>query len=180
MSRPRKTKPDYTRFAVLYVNGPAEVRGNWEAAERLSGVKADPQDADVRNAITKEGGSVPVNLSAPLNAPMPTTVLGDVLGNLSSLAATAKSEDDWKQLADQLQPTIVEIAKGTIKASASQTAIIKHILDRAYGRVVAAQSEKQMPIGVVILPTLGDRANMQLCPRCGFHLGIDQGGKKNE
>src|SRR5258706_6243815 len=46
-----------------------------------------------------------------------------------------KSKDYWKNLALQLQPTVVGLADGSIKATAAQAAIIKEILGRAHGNV---------------------------------------------
>lgn len=85
---------------------------------------------------------------------------------LETLIAQPKTEDEWKRLAFSLRPVIDGIASGAVKATAAQTAIIKHIMDRAYGKVSKAQEDEQGPSGVVVLPTVGQAVTLQLCPLC--------------
>lgn len=155
------TKKDLAKVAVLYVRGPGQVRGDLVAAANLAGVKGvDPADPMVRDAIEKEGGTY-----IPLEVGLPVT-LG--LKELSLAAEEPKTKDDWVKLAERIKPTIDGIADGSVKASASQSALIRHILDRAYGRVMQSQNEKRPAAGLVILPTLGERGSMDICPECGF------------
>lgn len=79
---------------------------------------------------------------------------------------TAEATGDWKKLAEELQPTFVAIANGTVKTTAAQASIIKHIFDRAYGKVSKTQEDKRGPIGLVILPSLGSQTTAQICPQC--------------
>lgn len=103
----------------------------------------------------------------PIKVARATSQLGDV----AMLLQSAKTEEDWKKLAKQLEPTILGIADGSIKASAAQAAVVKEIMSRAYGRVTKSQEENQGPIGIVILPTIGTEREMQICPRCQeFHF----------
>src|SRR6266496_2807826 len=87
----------------------------------------------------------------------------DALGNL---IAAARTEDDWKKLAGVLAPTVEAIAKGELKASAAQAAMLKEVLARAYGKVTKSQQDAQGPSGIVMLPTLGVGASTQLCKKC--------------
>jgi len=77
-----------------------------------------------------------------------------------------KDKDYWKTLAYQLQPTIVAMADGTLKASAAQAAIIKEILSRAHGKVTKSQEDERGPVGVVVLPTLDRGISAHVCPKC--------------
>lgn len=79
---------------------------------------------------------------------------------------TAEATGDWKKLADELQPTFTAIANGTVKATAAQASLIKHIFDRAYGRVTKTQEDKRGPIGIIILPSMGVNESAQMCPQC--------------
>lgn len=88
------------------------------------------------------------------------------LGDIGQLAAAAKTDDEWKKLALQLQPVIVGIADGTVKATAAQASIVKHIMDRAFGKVTKSQEDAKGPIGVVVLPTLSDKSTMLICLKC--------------
>jgi len=87
----------------------------------------------------------------------------DALGNA---VAAARTDSDWKNLAAKLAPTIEAIAKGELAATAAQAALLKTIMDRAYGRVTKSQEDAKGPIGVVVLPVLNTGASMQICPRC--------------
>lgn len=83
----------------------------------------------------------------------------------------AQQSGDWKALADSLAETIQGIASGDVKATAAQSAIIQHILNRAYGKVSHSQEEMKGAIGVVILPTLGDATDAKVCQKCkDYHL----------
>jgi len=78
----------------------------------------------------------------------------------------AEATGDWKELADSLQDTVKAIASGVTKATAAQTSIIKHILDRAYGKVSKSQEDKRGPVGIIILPTLGFGESAHICKQC--------------
>jgi len=149
------------RFAVLYVNGPRTVRGKWAVAEARAGVKADPDDPEVRKAIEAEGGSLPpLSNIAPIDAKLP---------DLPALVAKAETPDDWKRLAKDLEQVASQIAKGEVKATAAQTSMLKHILDRAHGKVAATQESKTMPAGILVLPTLGEGSSTMICPQCLYN-----------
>lgn len=87
----------------------------------------------------------------------------DALGNL---IATARTDDDWKKLAGVLAPTVESIAKGELKASAAQAAMLKEVLARAYGKVTKSQEDSQGPSGIVVLPTLGIGYKTNICVKC--------------
>lgn len=78
----------------------------------------------------------------------------------------AEASGDWKALADSLQDTFKAVAAGTVKATAAQASIMKHIFDRAYGKVSKSQEDKRGPIGVIVLPTMGTETAMHVCPAC--------------
>jgi len=90
--------------------------------------------------------------------------------NLGEMVATARSAEDWQRVAAAVQPVMQGILDGTTKASAAQVALLKDVLNRAYGKPVATQEERKTSAGVIILPTLGDGAVMMLCPKCGFDI----------
>lgn len=80
----------------------------------------------------------------------------------------AQTSGDWKTLADSLSGEVKDIASGKTKATAAQAAMLKHILDRAYGRVSKSQEDKTGAIGIVILPTIGrdNSEDLRVCPTC--------------
>jgi hypothetical protein len=166
----RKPKENIAKqFAALYVNGPEGVAGNWEACEKLLKKKID-NTQEVREAILAEGGHLgEIDQMPPAPKKEREIVEGDLeeldLSKYAIATTEEKSDDEWKKLAKELAPTIRDISQGLVKASAAQTAIIKHVMDRAYGRI--GQKEQQLVAnGVVILPTLGERSEMFLCPVC--------------
>lgn len=80
--------------------------------------------------------------------------------------AKAQTEDDWKRLYATLAPTIESVAKGELKASAAQAALLKEIMSRAFGRVTKSQEESKGPSGIVVLPTLDNGILTHMCPIC--------------
>lgn len=88
------------------------------------------------------------------------------LNKLQDRLRDAEATGDWKKLAADLQPTVTAIASGTVKATAAQSSLLKHILDRAYGKVSKSQEDKLGPIGVVVLPVFGDNNTTTICPDC--------------
>lgn len=85
---------------------------------------------------------------------------------VASKLASAKSSEDWQKLAAELSPVLAGILSGEVKASAAQASLLKDIINRAYGKPVATQSEKRVAAGVVILPTLDTGMKMKICPVC--------------
>lgn len=165
------TEKDYRKFASLFVNGPAGVAGNIASCQEITLLGINPADPKLRDAVIAEGGqptgpvdTLPVpKIKLKLKAPVD-------LDQVAKEIEKPKSEDEWQKLAKSLKGTIDDIASGEVKASAAQAAMLKHILDRAYGRVSAQANEKRPASGILILPTLGERSNMQCCPRCGLEL----------
>lgn len=156
------------QFASLYVHGPKGIRGNWEACERQIGKKVS-NIQEVREAILAEGGSLgEVDKMPP--APEEFGIGEDVL-DLSKYTEVSEDadENEWKKLAKELESTIREVAKGEIKASAAQIAIIKHVLERAYGRI-GQKDDSVAAAGVIILPALGERSEMFICPVCSTRI----------
>ena len=51
--------------------------------------------------------------------------------DIAERVRTAQQTGDWLSLAKALEPTVKAIASGAEKASAAQSALLKHILDRA-------------------------------------------------
>lgn len=99
-------------------------------------------------------------------------VIGEgVPEDLAQRVRQAQTSGDWKALADSLNDTIVGVANGSIKATAAQGSMLKHIMDRAYGRVSKSQEDKQGPMGIVILPSIGrdNSEDLRICPECLKH-----------
>lgn len=91
--------------------------------------------------------------------------------NLAKLVKQAQKSGDWKQLAEELSDTIKGVADGSVEATAAQSSLLKHIMDRAYGRVTKSQEDSQGPVGIVVLPTLDVGMNTHVCPIClDYHL----------
>jgi hypothetical protein len=88
------------------------------------------------------------------------------LSDLQKMMKTAKTDDEWQQLAAAITPTAVKIMQGAVKASSSQASLIRHIFDRAYGRVSKTQEDKAGASGLVVLPTLGSGQGVEVCKRC--------------
>ena len=86
--------------------------------------------------------------------------------DLKDKVRRAEATGDWKTLAETLGETFKGVAAGTIKATAAQASVLKHIMDRAYGRVSKTQEDKLGPTGVVILPTLGNAETTHICDKC--------------
>jgi hypothetical protein len=95
----------------------------------------------------------------------------EVPEDLAQRIRQAQVSGDWKALADNLNDTVKGIADGSIKATAAQASLVKHILDRAYGRVSKSQEDKQGPVGIVILPSIGrdNSEDLRICPDCLKH-----------
>jgi hypothetical protein len=171
MAGKTKSQKAAANFANLYVRGPEGIQGDWEACEKAIGKSFDIDDPEVRDAIIKEGGhpeSVPPIPDAPILNELPL-----------QLEKADSVPDGWRKLADSLSGVVEAIAKGEVKATAAQTAIVKHVLDRGYGRVTASTQEKLVPAGLLVLPTLGERANMVMCPNCSMKYRVEK-EEKNE
>lgn len=166
--RPPKQKRPDKEFANLYVNGPDGLRGNWEAVEEALGRKFTV--AEVRDAIVGEGGALPNTMPSTL----PTATIEEFASldfeKISTDMANATTQDDWKKIAKEIGATALKIMTGEAKGSAAQTSLIKTIWDRAYGKISAKDEEKGVEAGIIILPTLGERSNMKLCPRCRYEM----------
>lgn len=87
--------------------------------------------------------------------------------DLASKAALARSTEDWQKLASDVAPVLQGILDGRIKASAAQAALLKDIMNRAFGVPKASQMEKRVAAGVIILPALNNNEKMMICPKCG-------------
>lgn len=86
--------------------------------------------------------------------------------DLTEKVKEAQATGDWKKLADSLGPIIRDIADGSVKATASQSSLIRHIMDRAYGKVSKSQEDKTGAHGIVLLPTVGTDKDMKICQLC--------------
>lgn len=162
MARPKKPTTA-KQFATLYVNGPVGVKGNWEKCEDALGVKIE-LNQEIREAIISEGGFI--DNVMPVVKPDLTNVEEFNLDLSKFDYSSAKTDDDWKRVAKDLDSTIKGIADGSIKANAAQVAVVKYIMDRAYGKLSAKEDSVAMPSGVIILPALGERSEQFVCPNC--------------
>lgn len=102
------------------------------------------------------------------SAGIPTVGKPVISEDLLAKAALAKTTEDWQKLAAQLSPIMTDILNGTVKATAAQASLIKDIFNRAFGKPIAAQQEKRLAAGVIILPALDDGAKKLICPKCGY------------
>jgi len=68
---------------------------------------------------------------------------GDII---EQLADPDKSKEYWKNLAVQLQPTIVGVSDGTVKATAAQSAILKR-----YSAALMVRSRNRRKTSAVLL-----------------------------
>ena len=164
-----KEQKQAREFANLYVNGPLGLKDNWLACEQQLKKSFDSQNALVREAIYAEGGLIPDKMpSAPTDGEVDFSEVD--LSVFDERLLEAETEEDWKALAKEMRPVMVGIMQGDIKASAAQSSILKHVLDRAYGRLGTKEKQVISPSGVVILPTLGERSDMKICPQCKYVL----------
>lgn len=165
------TKQMAQEFAALYVNGPKEVRGKWAEASLWAGFPETPP-ADhpfIRAAIEAEGGMVP---NLPRLLPPSTEKSDDdipftdyiPIDETIAQAEAIREDSEWRAMAKRLMWTMEAIADGRLKATAAQVSAIKHIFERAEGRVSEKSKDVAAPIGVVKLP------NAEFtCPQCGYH-----------
>lgn len=82
--------------------------------------------------------------------------------------AKARTTEDWQALGAALTPVMAGIMSGSVAASAAQVSLIKDIMNRAYGKPVATQMDKEVSTGIVLLPTLGTGEHTITCPKCTF------------
>lgn len=95
----------------------------------------------------------------------PAVVSSEILAKV----ALAKTTEDWQVLAAEMAPVIADILNGTVKATAAQASLIKDIMNRAYGKPIAAQMEKRAAAGLIVLPVLDYGVKMTICPNCGYN-----------
>jgi hypothetical protein len=151
------------------------VRGNWEAANRLLGTEFSQEDEDVKRFLEEEGAFVPqVAPGAPasFSGKTPDFDSGDT-GSIpeAGILKEKRTDDEWCRLAKSLEPTVLGIASGTLRASAAQASTVRHILERCYGKVQEKQSEKRPASGVIVLPMLNHGQHSLICPNCGTKYG---------
>jgi hypothetical protein len=152
-------------FATLYVNGPTGLKLDWAAVEHKLGRKFATNDPLIREAIYAEGGALPDMMPSTISAGEVNFKLFD-----PSILREDRSESEWLSLAEELEATMMGIAKGDVKASAAQVSILKEILARAHGKIGQQEKKTITPSGVIILPTLGERSAMAICPRCRYQV----------
>src|SRR4029077_2494867 len=93
---------------------------------------------------------------------------GLIPDDLMAKAALAKTTEDWQKLAAAIGPQMTAILNGEAQATAAQASLMKDIMNRAFGKPVAVQTEKRVSAGVIILPKLDDGSKSMICPQCGF------------
>jgi hypothetical protein len=89
----------------------------------------------------------------------------EIVENMSK----ARTTEDWQTLGEAIAPIMASIMAGTVIANAAQVSLIKDIMNRAYGKPVATQTEKQVSNGVILLPSLDTNVNSLICPQCAFN-----------
>lgn len=108
-----------------------------------------------------------VNPKAPKASSVPPAqfvIPQDIIDNMSK----ARTTEDWQNLGEAIAPIMASIMSGNVLASAAQVSLIKDIMNRAYGKPVATQTEKKVSSGVVILPGLNTNIHSMTCPKCMF------------
>lgn len=170
MGRPSEVQ---RRFANLFVSGPSAIRGRWEECSVAAGMVEPPllETKVLRTLIEKLGGTPPPLPDASLAAALaladarreergePTPDV-DALDPVAALAAAAELGLPWAEMRDSLQTVIQSIAKGTVKASTAQVAMLKYIVEQAKETALGQEAS----LGVVLLPVQGAGATMQLDP----------------
>ena len=143
-------------MADAFVNGPEEIKGNWIEAGMTTYSRRDKvpkkDDEGVRTLIIELGGTPP-----PLSM---AEMLEDIL---LPIPGDPKEQEQWQALAQQMMPIYRSIGLGHMEANASQKGIIESIIKRGYKEDVV---EEEKTIGVIILPALGSKSGMTICPNC--------------
>lgn len=171
MARPSNAQ---RKFAELYTAGPEYVRGQWEQCAVAAGMADTPptDDAMLRRLIEARGGTPPLLEDAGLRAAR----------ELAAAAAAAKADqppepepdDDpiaklemvrelglpWAEMRKRLQDVIESVANGSVRATSAQVGMLKYIIEQAKQDAAG----EDMALGVVILPTQGSAATLELSP----------------
>lgn len=140
------SSPDKARaLAWLFVHGPAELRGEWEASSKAAGYVRPPRrDSKQINELIRQFESE-------------ANMVADVLAQADALS--------WEELAERVRPVLAAVAAGKAYANTQQMAALKEIVQRGEGKVGTKQQDAQ-DVGVVVLPMLGEGMDAHLCPSC--------------
>jgi hypothetical protein len=93
--------------------------------------------------------------------------------DLAVRVSLAKTTEDWQKIAQAIAPVMQGILDGSVKATAAQASLMKDVMNRAFGKPVATQSEKRVAAGVIVLPALDTADKMLVCPVCGYNATKD-------
>jgi hypothetical protein len=172
---PRLPDAIYEQMAILYKRGPAELQGNWQAAAHAAGFKRVPGKRNERivAAFEKVGAAIPMEEE-------------DIEEWLADAAKEQEKEvldlpelpdsDDpaaWKAVWRRVEPYYRKIASGQQPGTPAQVQLLKEISLRAHGKP-GAKREEEKEAGVLVLPALGSRRGMKVCPVC--KSGLEEKG----
>lgn len=154
MARPNRK---LEKFVELYCEGSAACRGDWEKSAYGAGMSKPPDRNDpmVQRMIADRGGvtATPEMVRPPKVEPPVAPLAG-----LENLPLLAEGGLPWRMMRDALKDVIVSVASGTVKATASQVAMLKEIIKKAEEQA-AEEDEVRY---VVVLPTQGSGAEMRI------------------
>ena len=148
--------PKKREMAHAYVSGPEEVRGNWMEAGMTTYSRRDKvpkkDDEGVRSLIVELGGTPP-----PLS-------LEDMLEDITlPIPGDPKEQEQWQALAEQMMPIVKAIALGHMDSNATQKGMLDMIIKRGYKEDIVDDTQT---IGVVVLPAIGVKSGLTVCPNC--------------
>jgi hypothetical protein len=172
MARPSNAQ---RRFAELFVSGPDYVRGQWQQCAVAAGMKDVPPLTDnmLRRLIEAIGGQPPEVPDANLQA---AKAAAEAVAAAAAAAKAAEPPADdtpdpiaqlelarelglpWAEMRNKLKDVIESVANGSVRASAAQVTMLKYIIEQAKADVAS----NELTLGVVLLPTQGKAATLEL------------------
>lgn len=153
---------DAKRFAELFVNGPKA--GDWAETAKLAGLPYPPSRGSKRIQEALEALGSPIMPPDALKMQSPPESAVSYVTIPTTTPPEDASREEWCAEAKKLKQTMLDGANGTLKITAAQARMIQHVMDRCYG-IVGKQAQDIEP-GIVVLPTIGTGADMQVCPQC--------------
>lgn len=133
-------------FAEAFLFG--ATKGDWSLSANIAGYDELPKKSNVYIAKALEG-------------------LKDKASRVDTVEDIERTKGplNWEEAADEIAPFLLQIAKGEMRANATQKSAIELIITRGQGKVVEKQKKLVAP-GIVILPTLGEKETATVCPNC--------------
>lgn len=101
------------------------------------------------------------DVTPPAEAPAPAADGTEELDPIAALAAVQDMGLPWADMRDKLKDVIVSVANGSVRATAAQAGMLKYIVEQAKHDMAS----EDITLGVVILPTQGAAATLQVSER---------------